>query len=186
MSFLKPDIEARQPKSQATPLSQGILDFLLKNLSGEGEEGAGGDLGVAQQGFRDFATARSTPEQFLELMGPLRAIFERETEKDVAQTREGFSATGNRQGTGLAREEGRVRTEQATNLDALMSQLFLREQDNLLKALSGLREPFTQFGSQGILPEQTIVSDSPFVTLTKTLADLAKGAGAVIGEVKGT
>ncbi len=183
--LFKPDIEARQPKSQATPLSQGILDFLTRSISGEGEEG-GGDFGFAQQGFRDFATARSTPEQFLELMGPLRAIFERETEKSVAQTREGFSATGNRQGTGLAREEGRVRTEQATNLDALMSQLFLREQDNLLKALSGLREPFTQFGAQGILPEQTIVSDSPFVTLTKTLADLAKGAGAVIGEVKGT
>ena len=185
MGFLKPRIEGRQVKTQATPLAEGILDFLMKSLSGEGGVEGGGGFGAAQRGFAEFAEARSTPEQFLELMGPLRAVFERQTERDVAQTREGFSAAGGRLGTGLAREEGRVRTERSTELDALMSQLFLQEQDKLLTALSGLRAPFMQFGAQGIQPEQTVVTDAPFVAFTKVLADLAKGGGAVIGAAKG-
>ena len=184
MGFLKPRVEGRPVKSQATPLAEGILEFLVNSLSGEGGAEGGGDFGAAQRGLGEFAEARSSPEQFLELMGPLRAMFDRETERNVAQTKEDFSVTGNRLGTGLAREAGRVRTERSTDLDALMSQLFLQEQDKLLTALTSLRDPFVQFGSQGIQPDKTIVSDAPFVAITKTLADLAKGAGALIGGVK--
>ncbi len=183
MGFLKPDIEAREVRSQASPLSDELLKFLTGNLTGEGVAGGGGDVGFAQQGLRDFATARSTPEQFLELMGPLRAIFERQTEVDVAKTREGAVATGNRQSIGLAREEGRVRTESNTNLQALLSDLFLKEQSNLVNALGAIRQPFLDFAQLGINPDQTIISDSPFVQGAKTLADLAKGAGAVIDAV---
>lgn len=176
MGFLQPDIETRQPKSQATGLSEELIQLLTGMVTSE----TGGGFAEAQKGFSDFASARSSPEQFLELMGPLREMFDRETERQVSQTREGFSATGNRQSLGLAREEGRQRTERGTNLDALISDLFLKEQGNLLKAFELMRAPFTGIGSQGIFEEDSFVIDSPFTTFTRGIGDLAQGAGAVV------
>ena len=185
MGFLKPDITSRQPRSQASPLSDELIKFLTEMITGNAEPGSGGPFGAAQQGLADFATARSSPEQFLELMGPLREMFNRETDRQVAQTTESFGASGNRLSTGLAREGGRQRTERGTNLDALISQLFLSEQENLLKAFELMRSPFLDIGKLGILPEDTIVNDSPFVTGANIFGNLASGAGDVITAVKG-
>lgn len=176
MSFLDPTIEARQPKSQATPLSEELIQLLTGMVTSE----TGGGFAEGQKGISDFASARSSPEQFLELMGPLREMFDRETERQVSQTREGFSATGNRQSLGLAREEGRQRTERGTNLDALISDLFLKEQSNLLRAFESLRSPFIDFGKLGILPEDTFLKDSRFTTITRGIGDLGQGAAAVV------
>ena len=177
MSFLDPKIETRQPKSQATPLSEELIQLLTGMVTSE----TGGGFAEGQKGISDFASARSSPEQFLELMGPLREMFDRETERQVSQTREGFSATGNRQSLGLAREEGRQRTERGTNLDALISDLFLKEQSNLLRAFESLRSPFIDFGKLGILPEDTFIKDPRFTTLTRGIGDLAKGGAAIAG-----
>ena len=181
MGFLKPDITSRQPRSQASPLSDELIKFLTEMITGTAEPGSGGPFGDAQRGIQDFATARSSPEQFLELMGPLREMFNRETDKQVAQTRESFGVTGNRLSTGLAREEGRQRTERGTDLDALISGLFLKEQENLLKSFELLRSPFLDIARQGILPEDTIINDSSFVAASKVFGDLAKGGAAIAG-----
>ena len=185
MGFLKPDIEAHQPKSQATPLSSDILQMLREAIKGGTfGEGLGSQQKAAGEGVERFIGARETPEQFLELMGPLREQFARETERGVAGQRESLGLTGNRFSESLLREEGRFRRERGTDIDALMSNLFLQDQGNLLSAL-GLQgqlgqqatQPFFDFASLGIRPEETVVSDSPWVTFFKLMTEGAKGVG---------
>ena len=189
MGFLKPDIESREVKSQATPLAEGVLSRLMTMLTEGGQLGdpIGPGQTAAAAGVQDFITARETPDQFLELMGPLRDVFNRQTDRAAAQTRESLGATGNRFSTSLIKEEGRLRGERGTELDAMISQLFLQDQGSLLQAL-GLQNqfatsalsPFLNLSGLGINPDQTIVSDSPFVTYMKLLTDSAEAAGSVI------
>ena len=64
MSFLDPKIEARQPKAQASPLSEELIQLLTSMVTSE----TGGGFAEGQKGISDFASARSSPEQFLELL----------------------------------------------------------------------------------------------------------------------
>lgn len=149
----------------------------------------GGGFGKGQiagaEGIQDYISARQTPDQFAELMDPLRKMFDIETERAAAAQKESLGMTGNRFSTSLAREQGRLRGERATQLDALMSQLFLGEQGNLLQALgmqhqmgSEAIEPFFQFAEMGILPEQLYKQDSAWKRYSgfmKDIQDLAAG-----------
>ena len=192
MGFLKPDIESKEVKSQATPLAENVLTRLMALLS---EGGLGTPIGPGQTaaagGIQDFIGARETPEQFLELMGPLREVFNRETGRIQAQQKETFGQIGSRFSSSLAGETGRVGRERATDLDAMISQLFLQDQGSLLQALGMQQQfgqqaldPFLQMAGLGISPDQTIVSDSPFVTYMKLVtqgAEAAAGAAAAAG-----
>ena len=186
MGFLKPEVEGFQPKSQATPLSGDILSMLRGLMSG-GQFGE--PIGPGQQaaagGIQDFISARETPDQFLELMGPLRESFNRETGRIQAQQKETFGGLGNRFSTSLARETGRVGRERGTDLDAMISQMFLQDQGSLLQAL-GMQQQFGQQATQpffdcaklGIVPEEPVVTDSPWTTLLQILTEAA-GAAAM-------
>jgi len=184
--WLKPNIDTKQPKSQATPLSQDVLNLLRQAI-------AGGNMGApmsatgkaAETNLSSFISDRQTPEMFNELMGPLREAFGLQTEKDVAKTREGMSMMGNRFGTPMAREEGRVRSEANINLNDQITKLFMGEQANLLKgigmqgdmATSNL-QPFYDFAGLGILPENQFVTDNPWMTIIR---ELIKAGGTVAG-----
>jgi hypothetical protein len=186
MGFLKPDINTQQPKSQATPLSQDVLNLLRQAI-------AGGNMGSpmsasgkeAESSLSGFIKDRQSPEMFNELMGPLREAFGLQTEKDVAKTREGMSAMGNRFGTPMLREEGRVRNEANIGLNDQISRLFLGEQANLLKGI-GMQgdmaaqnlQPFYDFAGLGILPENQFVTDNPWMTL---ISELIKAGGMAAG-----
>lgn len=183
-SLLKPNVESREVRSQATPLAEDVLAQLRAEIAG-GTFGAG--VGPAQQGAissaQGFIKARESPEQFLQLMGPLREMFNIQTEKDVAQTREGFGAAGGRLSKGLAREEGRVRNERGIAGDAAISQLFLQDQDRLLQGINLLGSlgaqsllPFLQLGGMGINPEAQIVNDSPLMSILKLAVPIATAA----------
>lgn len=149
----------------------------------------GGGFGKGQiagaEGIQDFISARQSPEQFAELMGPLRKMFDIETERAAAAQRESLGMTGNRFSTSLAREQGRLRGERSTELDALMSQLFLGEQGKLLQALgmqhdmgTAAIEPFFRFAEMGILPEQLYKQDSAwkrYSGVAKDFLEIVKG-----------
>lgn len=97
---------------------------------------------------------------------------------------------GNRFGTPLAREEGRVRGEAGLNLDALISNLFLNEQGNLLNAINSMQTmgvqntaPAFNMAQQGVHQDQTIVTDDPLMQMMKFAAPII--ATAVGGPVAG-
>jgi hypothetical protein len=124
-------------------------------------------------------------------MGPLRKLFQQDTDRAAADTREAFGATGNRMSSALAREEGRMRGERGTQLDALMSQLFLGEQGNLLNAI-GLQgqlgtqalTPFMTLGSMGILPEELYNMGSKwdrYTGVARDTIDIVKGMKDLFG-----
>ena len=191
MGFLKPNIETRQPTSQATPLSQDVLSILRQAISGGNmsDTALTPEQKAASEGVSSFIASRQSPEMFNQLMGPLREAFGLQTEKDVAATRSGFSATGNRFSRSMMREEGRVRNEANTNLNAQLSKMFLDEQTNLLGALQlqqgmGMQnlQPFLDFAGLGVLPQQTFVTDNPWMTL---LSGVIQGAGQAVGAKKG-
>lgn len=167
---------------------------MLRGIMNPTRPGQFGDpLGALQteaaSGVQDFIGARETPEQFLELMGPLRDVFNRQTDLDAAQTKESLGQSGNRFSTAVPSLIGRQRGERATQLDALMSQAFLQEQGGLLQALGMLQgfgqeatRPFFDFAKMGILPEQTVVQDSPFVTGAGVLTDILKAISGLKGD----
>ena len=175
--------KTKKQKSPATPLSNDILG-VLRNMMSQGEFGApiSPTQKAAASGTQDFISDRSNPEMFNELMGPLRKAFERDTDRAAAGQRESIGMLGGRFSTGLAREEGRLRGDRATDLDAMISQMFLQEQGNLLSAL-GLQgqlgqqfmDPFMDFGKMGIFPDHQVVSDNPWMDFLK----LGATAGAV-------
>ena len=119
-----------------------------------------------------------TPEQFAELIAPLQELFNKQTDRGVAATKEGISAVGGRFSASSQRQEGRQRNERAGELDALISNLFFQQQDQLLNALGAQQtfgmqnlQPFLDFAGLGILPENTTVSDS------NTTAGIKLGTG---------
>jgi len=114
-------------------------------------------------------------------MEPIRGASEFQTERDVADTREGFSVLGGRFSSPLASAEGQVKAERGANLDSLISQMFLADQGNLLNAINSMHQqgsqnvaPAFQMAGLGINPENTIVSDSPFVKGMQLFTELAK------------
>lgn len=194
MGFLRPEIRAHQPKSPATPLAEDVLANLRRQLTGGVYgEGVGPLQREAGTAIRQFVEARQTPDQFANLLQPIIDINRREVDRGAAQIRESFGAMGQRLGTPLARAEGDFRAEAGQNLDRLLSQLFMQEQGNLLQALGLMQtmgdmniQPFLQMASLGILPENTIVTDSPWVTGAQTIAGLMEGVGSLAGGFKGT
>lgn len=139
-----------------------------------------------------FIQARETPEQFMSLMGPLREVFQLNTDRAAGEVREGLSQTGNRLSTAAAREEGKVRNEGNLNLEALLSQLFLGDQANLLNAIGQKQNmaiqntaPAFDFAGAGILPDQTIIQDSPATMIFKGLGELIKAGAQGAAAFKG-
>lgn len=184
MGFLKPDIESRETGSQATPLAEDILKLLRGQIAG-GDFGSG--VTKTQRSATDsaekFIDDRQSPEAFAELMGPLRKMFDIQTNRSAAATREAFSQTGNRFSTSLGKVESQGRNERDLQLDSLLSELFLQEQGRLLQGIELLGKmgssniaPFMALGQQGINPDQTIVSDSPVMSLLKLGVPIAKAA----------
>ena len=185
-NLTKPKVRTKQPKSQATPLSEDILGMLRGMMS---QGGFGDPISSTQKaaagGTQDFIDARKDTDAFNELMGPLRKAFEVDTDRAAAGQRESLGMLGGRFSTGLAREEGRLRGERATELDAMISQMFLQEQSNLLGALGlqsqqgqSFMQPFMDFGKMGIFEENMFIEDSPwdrYAGASKDVLDFAKG-----------
>jgi hypothetical protein len=143
---------------------------------------------AAGESISKYIAARESPEAFEELMGPIREAFNLDTEKIAAQQKEELGVIGGRFGTGLAREQGRLRGERGLELDSLMSQLFLGEQQNLLGAIGTQGQlgtaaiaPFLQALTLGVQPEETVVGNSPF----QNLLDLGSVVAAIMAGAKG-
>ncbi len=157
---------------------------MLREAIAKGEFGEGLTKGQRESdaSLESFISARETPEMFAELIKPLEAIFNRGTDRAAAQTREGFSATGNRFSTGLAQTESRQRGDRQLDFQGMLSELFFGQQDQLLNAIgqqsaqgAANAQPFFDFAGLGILPENTIVSDSPSTQALKFFTELAQG-----------
>lgn len=186
--MLKPVVSSRQQKSQATPLGEDILSLLKKQLTSS--DTFGGGVTGAQQGamksMDKFIGARETPEQFMKLMGPLKEMFQLNTDKSAAQTRESFGATGNRMSRSAMKAEGATRNEGNLSLQAMLSQLFMGDQANLLGAIGQKQQmanqniaPALDFGAMGIMPDQTMINDSTATTLFKGFNELLKSGTGV-------
>lgn len=193
MGFLKPNIETRQPRSQASPLAEDFLGLLRKQLLGgtfgEGLTGGQREAGTA---IKQFVNARQTPEQFNKLAAPLIDLSNLNLDRSASDLRESFGAAGNRFGSGAAGGEAKLRSEANTNLNAQLSELFNSQQGQLLQGIMGMQQfglqnlqPFMDFASQGILPEQMFVQDSPFVQSMKLLTQLVDAAGGAAKGFKG-
>ena len=188
MGIFKPQIEKESVESQATPLAGDVLQMLIQQLTG-GTAGEGfGPQQRAGGSIQQFIDARADPAKFLELMAPLREAFNLQTDRSAAQTREGFGAQGARLSTSLARTEGRQRGERDIQLDSLISQMFLADQGNLLRAIGAQQEfgtqnlaPFFNLAGQGIFPENTIIQDSQFSQILKPLLQIITAGAAVKG-----
>ena len=188
--IFKPSVETKQPKSQATPLSGDILEWLRSTFQG----GVGGDtlgqgIGAPQQAagenISDFIAGSKDLEAFNEMLGPLRKSFGRETQRGEAAIKESMGALGNRFSTSTQKNVGQFRGERASQIESLIADMFLRNQSNLLGAIGqqqqfGIQnlQPFFDFAGLGILPEDLLVGDSPFSQIANPLA---QGAGAFFG-----
>jgi len=235
--LFKPQVDSRQPKSQATPLANEMLAFLMQQMGGGPPEspqdkrsrvlgatqGAQGGLGTKIHAFgqalggggssfaggtpgsefgtglsgptraaggniADFIKNASSMEAFNEMLGPLRKSFERETQKGEASIKESLGATGNRFSTAVSGQTGQHRQERGNALDQIIAQMFQQNQGNLLGAIGQQQafgqqnlQPFWDFAGLGILPEQTIVSDSAASQWLKAAGGAASSAAAVVG-----
>lgn len=185
MSFLQPEIKAKQPRSQATPLSEDVLDVLRKQvLGGAFGEGLGPLQREAGTATRQFIKSRQTMDDFGKLAQPLIDISRRETDRSAADLRESFGIAGSRFGTPLAFGESRLRTDAGQNLDATLAELFQQEQGRLLEAIGMLQsigqqniEPIMNMAQLGVLPEEMFAVDSPWMLAIEGIAALAEGAG---------
>jgi hypothetical protein len=157
----------------------GIIDLLRGTASGTvgtGGTGLGTGLGEMQQMAGDyinqFILSRLNPESFAALAAPITEAFNRETDRGAAQLRESLGAMGNRFSSSLTREEGRFRGERQQDISTQLANMFAQEQANLLGAIQ-LQQlfgeqniaPFLQFAGLGIQPEQTVVTDNPWMQL---------------------
>lgn len=167
---------------------------MLRQQLGGGSFGSGiaAPQQQAMQSVNQFISARETPEQFMALMGPLREMFQLNSDKAAAQTREGQSIAGTRLSRSTASAEGATRNEGMLGLESLMSQLFLQDQGNLLNAIGQKQgmaqqnvDPFLQFGSAGIMPDQTMINDSTGMQLFKGLGELLKIGASAAGSLRG-
>lgn len=192
MGFLRPEVQAQQVRSQATPLAEDVLENLRRQLrGGVYGEGVGPLQREAGTAIRQFMAARETPERFESLAQPMIDISRRETDRGAAQLRENLGTAGLRLGTPATQAEGRFRAEAGQNLDSLLAQLFSQEQANLLQSIGMLQSmgvsniaPFLQMAGLGIIPDQTIVTDSPWVIGAETAAGLMEGLGSLLGGLK--
>jgi hypothetical protein len=193
MGFLRPEITSRQQRSPATPLGENVLAQLSQYFnSADFGKGVSAPNREAMGSVDSFIKARETPDQFMSLMGPLREVFQINTDRAAGEVREGFSQTGGRLSTALGREEGKARNEGNLNLEALMSQLFLGDQANLLNAIGQKQNmavqntaPVFDFGAAGVLPDQTIIQDSPAKMIFQGIGELLKAASASASAIRG-
>lgn len=178
---MQPNVESREVKSQATPLAGDVLDVLRKQITGGTfGEGFGPLQREAGTAIQQFTHNRADPANFAKLMGPLREMFNTQTDRGAAQVREGMGAAGNRFSTSTMREEGRFRGERANALDAQIGQMFQESQNQLLQGLGMMQNfgaqnvnPFFQMASQGINPENQIVTEDPIMQILKLAAPVA-------------
>lgn len=187
MSFLQPDVTQQQTQSQASPLAQDTLQALRANIGG------------LEQGLSTSRQAGTAIRQFVE-SGPNRLPEQQRNalEATQAQTRESaldqiaeeMSISGNALGSarGFATAETMSRL-----IPRQTQQLFQEERRRANQRLRGIGQmarigqqnmrPFLELASQGILPEQTIVRQSPFMLGIQGLSGLARGAGSIAAGV---
>lgn len=178
---MEPSIETRQPESQATPLSEDVVQLLENRIS---------QFGAGMTGTRQAGTAI---RQFVE-SGPgalpeeqQRAIEQTQSqarERALDQIGEEFSVMGGTQGS----PAGFTAAETMSRLAPRQTQQRFAEQrrraaqqlsaaGQLAQISQAMQQPFLNVAQQGIMPEQTIVGESPFSQISGTVGGLLQGAG---------
>ena len=113
-------------------------------------------------------------------------------EEQAGNLREGMGIAGSRFGDTAARGEGQLRADLTTQLARELSGLRLQQESTeaqaLAQAISGLFSqgqqnvlPAFELASLGILPEDTIVGDSPLTQGANVLSAIASIVGAARG-----
>lgn len=185
MGFLKPQRETYQPQSQASPLAGDVLDLLRRSIAG-GTFGSG--FGPLQRGagtaIQQYVNARQTPEMFNKLAEPLVKLADIQLGKNLGNLKEAFSIGGNRFSSSAAKGIAQEQTDSSANLQAQLSDLFMKGQDQLFNAIQAMQTMGTQdlaplfsMAGMGILPEQTVYQDSPFVKGVQLWTNLMAAAG---------
>lgn len=111
----------------------------------------------------------------------VQEIIQRQSERDIADIRERFTAGGGSRGTPSAVAEALFRSEVAPRLAAATGQLDLAASQQQIQALIPILQVLSQFAGRGV-PQAT-----PFVEVKEgplqTLAGLGQGAGSVISGI---
>jgi hypothetical protein len=181
-----PGVQKEEVTSQATPLAEDFLKVLQGQLS---SDAFGTGVGPLQResgtALRQFISALQggqggQSEGLTKLIGGLEA----RTERSVGDLREQSGILGQRFGSSLAQGEGVLRSEADAQIGALQEQGRQFDTTALFQAIQGLFgqgeaniDPFRQFASLGIMPEEIIVSPS---TATQVVAGVTGLVDAAI------
>lgn len=188
---MKPKIQTREQRSQATPLAMETLEVLRSELMG-GAFGAGiGPLSrQAGTAIQQFVASGGGRFDTSDLVQNLEEIHRRQLGENVAQLHESFGAMGGRFGRSAADAEAKLRAESTSRFQANIGELFRQEfanqQQRLLQGIGLMQQiglqsiaPFLAMAQLGIHPEHLVVSDSPFKQITSGVSAVLKGVGAV-------
>ncbi|MHC4315911.1 MAG: hypothetical protein ACYSW3_26000 [Planctomycetota bacterium] len=112
----------------------------------------------------------------------VQEVIQRQSDRDVADLRERFTAGGGSQGTPSAVAEALFRSETAPRLAAATGQLDLAASQQQIQALIPILQVLSQFSGRGV-PQA-----APFVEVKEgplqTIAGLGTGAGSVISGLR--
>jgi hypothetical protein len=183
--------------SQATPLAEDFMKMLqgwLANPSGTPsgpQQRTGVGSGVDQYMNSPAAriggvnTAGQVQDYSTQLMDAVTARSGLATDRNAAQIRESFGASGNRISSSLAAKEGQYRNEAGMNLDQIIAQILTEQGDRTQSARQfdvganqAALNPYMQAMQLGALPEEVIASPD---WKSQLLTGVLQGAGAYLG-----
>lgn len=175
------DARARRDEFAASKFGQsGIGRGLLEQLNTgvteleSQQQNIGGGAVDQTQGIAEALNSIIQGPDVTGTQSAVQQIIQSQSERDVADLRERFTAGGGSQGTPSAVAEGLFRSETAPKLAAATGQLDLAASQQQIQALIPILQVLSQFSGRGI-PQAT-----PFVQvkegLGSTLGGLAGGA----------
>lgn len=188
---MAPQAKTIQPESQATPLSEDVLDLLRRQLA-QGSQVATPLQRQAGTNISQFINEGGGEFNLSPLFSALSETFGQQNEQALAQLNENFSIGGGRFGTGNQTAQGRFLAESVPRQQAVLGNIgldaFNQQMARLLQAIGTQSNigaqgfaPFLQLAGQGIIPEQTFLQQNPIVSGLGALSGAATGAGAFLG-----
>lgn len=192
-----PNITKVDQASQATPFAQDFLGALQGYLSslktgapgplqqqGVGASGQQYDNGLAQL-FGGVNTAAGVKNYTPQLIDATTNVSNRQTDRNAAQIRESFGASGNRLGTSRARVEGQYRNEAGDTLAQTIASILMAQNQAETQARQfdvGANQAafgtYANIAGAGILPQEIIATPS---IGSQIVNGLISGAAAYLG-----
>jgi hypothetical protein len=183
-----------EQRNQATGFSEDLMAILSGGMGGAltGATDMQRGLGTA---IMQFINSGGMPFDVTPQADALQTIFAQDRTRGLNDLSEQFGIMGGRMGTPLAVGGARFLEGLIPRQENVLGDLFLRAHEGAANRMLGafgagsghassMFAPYMGLGQAGIVNPFTTVTENPWLTLGKTLAGGAAGAGSLIGGLK--